>query len=349
MERQIPHFLLRLLLVLACAFGIGDAIAAERFDDSAMQHINYPDWFEESPFHDLHEELHQALADGKHGLMILFTTEGCSYCEAFIRKSLGDPATVALVQQDFAAIGLEIFDDAEMTDPRGETLAIKAFAEREGAALSPTLLFYGKDGEPLLRVVGYQSPERFRSVLAYVSGGHYRNEPLRAYLARHAQNNPPAPETSALRQDPLFSSPPYALDRSRAPANRPLLVIFERHACEDCGVFHEEVLADPDVRKLLERFETVRLDAADGKTPVVAPDGSRTNPAALFERADFTRVPALLFYDERGAEVLKTDTLVLRQRMRNSLLYVLERAYSKGMTYQRFARSKGLERLQQAD
>lgn len=352
MERPARHFILRLLLVLAGAFGIGNAIATERFDDSAMQHITYPDWFEDSPFHDLQDDLRAALADGKRGLMVLFTTEGCSYCEAFIRTSLGDPETAALVRKDFAAVGLEIFDDAEMTDPRGQPLAIKTFAAREGAAFSPTLLFYGEGGETLLRVVGYQSPERFRAILAYVSGGHYRSEPLRAYsarLARLAQDNPQTPAASALRQDPLFSSPPYALDRSRASADRPLLMIFERHGCEDCGVFHEEVLADAEVRKLLARFEVVRLDAADAKTPVIAPNGSRTTPAALFERADFSRTPALLFYDEHGAEVLKTDTLVLRQRMRNSLLFVLERAYAQGMTYQRFARSKGLEKMQPVD
>lgn len=341
--RQLARHVI-LLFVLTGSFGTHGPCAAERFDDSAMKHVTYPGWFVDSPFHDLQEELRAALADGRLGLMVLFTTEGCSYCDAFIRKSLGNPATAALVQKDFAAVGLEIFDDAEMTDPHGGTLSIKAFAEREGAAFSPTLLFYGKDGERLLRVVGYQAPERFRAVLAYLSGGHYRSEPLRAYLVRHTQNDAQPSAASSLRQDPLFAAPPYALDRSRRPADRPLLVIFERHSCEDCGVLHDEVLAAPDIRTLLARFEIVRLDAADSKTPVIAPDGSRATPAALFERAEFTRTPALLFFDERGVEALKTDTLVLHQRMRNSLLYVLEHAYAEGMTYQRFARTKALEK-----
>lgn len=344
MRQLVRHLVL--LLFLTGSFGTHSPNAAERFDDSAKQHIAYPGWFVDSPFHDLQEDLRTAMTDGKQGLMVLFTTEGCAYCEAFIRKSLGDPEIAEWVQKDFAAVGLEIFDDADMTDPRGETLAIKAFAEREGAAFAPTLLFYGANGETLLRIVGYQSPERFRAILAYVRGGHYRSEPLRAYFARLAQDDARPSSAAPLRQDPLFAAPPYALDRSRRPADRPLLVIFERHGCEECGVFHDEVLASPDIRTLLARFEIVRLDAADGKTPVIAPDGSRATPAALFERAEFTRTPALLFFDERGAEVLKTDTLVLRQRMRNSLLYVLERAYAQGMSYQRFARSKSLEKLQ---
>lgn len=345
--KQLARPFIPLILLILCA--THSARAAERFDDSAVKHIAYPAWFVDSPFHDLQEDLRAALADGKHGLMILFTTEGCSYCEAFIRKSLGDPGIAGAVQQGFAAVGLEIFDDTELTDPRGATLSTKAFAAREGAAFAPTLLFYGKDGETLLRVVGYQSPERFRAILAYVRGGHYRNEPLRTYLARLASHTPKPASAAVLRQDPLFAAPPHQLDRSRLPAEKPLLVIFETAGCDDCTVFHDEVLAADDIRALLARFDVVRLDAADSNTPVVAPDGGRTTPAAWFERAEFTRTPALQFFDERNAEVLKTDTLVLRQRMRNSLLYVLEHAYAQGMTYQRFARSKSLERMQRQE
>jgi hypothetical protein len=54
----------------------------------------------------------------------------------------------------------------------------------------------------------------------------------------------------------------------------------------------------------------------------------------------------MLFFDEHGNEVLRTDALVLNQRMMNSLNFVIEQAYMKGWTYQRFARSKGAEKLQ---
>lgn len=349
MQQLARQLIPLLLLVLVSAFSTRSATATERFDDRAMKHIAYPDWFEDSPFHDLREDLHEALADGRQGLMVLFTTEGCSYCDAFIRNSLGDPEIARLVQQDFATVGLEIFDDAEMTDPRGQPTAIKEFAEREGADFSPTLLFYGAQGETLLRIVGYQSPERFRMILGYVSGGHHRSEPLRAYLARFSQNIGKPSTGAGFKPDSLFASPPYQLDRSRIPADRPLLVIFEERDCAACAAFHEEVLASADIRKMLERFEIARFDAADNKTPVVAPDGSRTTPAALFERAAFTRTPALQFFDENGTAILKTDALVLRQRMLNSMLYVLERAHEKGMTFQRFARSKGLEKPQKGN
>ena len=135
-----------------------------------------------------------------------------------------------------------------------------------------------------------------------------------------------------LKADPLFVKPPYALDRSRFPASKPLLVIFEKPGCVECAGFHSDVLALKKVRKALKRFEVVRFDASDVKTPILAPDGKKTSPAGWYEQAALTRVPAILFFDEKGNEVLKTDTLVLHQRMMNSLNYVLERAYKKGWT-----------------
>lgn len=322
-----------------------DTSLGAAFDDSRVLHIDYPAWFEETPFLDLSRVTADARAAGKRGLMVLFTTEGCSYCAEFIRRSLGDPGITARVRERFLVVGLEIFDDAEMIDPRGREMRVKAFADAQGAEYSPTLVFFDSRGEPILRVVGYRSPERFRRILARVSG--------------EGGGSPPGPERAGaetagtevvgLREDPLFAQPPYALDRSRFAAERPLLVIFEGAGCDACTSFHEDVLAVPEVRGLLAGLEVVRLDAADATTPVLAPDGSRTDPAAWFRALGLSDLPALVFFDERGEQVLETDALVLRQRMMNSLGFVLERAYEKGWTYQRFARSKGLERHHRGD
>lgn len=341
MPRQFRYSLI-LLATLALATGMSPK--AGDFDDAQLMHIGYPAWFKES-FLDLQEDMEEAASAGKVGLMVLFTTEGCSYCAEFIRKSLGDSRLAAQVQDHFDAIGLEIFSDAEMVDPRGAALRVKGFAEREGAGFAPTLLFYGDDGRLLYRGVGYHSPERFGMVLDYLIGGHYQQASFRDYVA--TREAAAAQEGSAyrLRPDPLFSPPPYALDRSRIPAQRPLLVIFEGTGCGDCETLHDDVLALPEVRELLGRFEVVRLDAGDATTPVVTPAGTRATPAAWYAETGFSALPALLFFEEGGKEVLRTDALVLRQRMMNSLLYTLERAYEKQWTYQRFARSKSIERV----
>ena len=121
-------------------------------------------------------------------------------------------------------------------------------------------------------------------------------------------------------------------------------MIFEKTGCADCEDFHNDVLALEEVRERLGKFEVARLDADDDKSGVRLPNGKRATPAAWFRETNFTRVPALMFFDEKGNNVLETDALVRRQRMLNSVNFVLERAYEKDWTYQRFARSKGIER-----
>lgn len=343
MLEESKDMLCKISLIFLVSLCFNDSSLAKDFDDSEVLHIEYPDWFKESPFHDLVEDLDEARSKGKKGLMVLFTTEGCSYCSLFIKRSLGNPEISAAVQKSFDSIGMEIFNDVGMTNPGGVSTTIKQFAKEEGVQFSPTLLFYGEGGKRELRVIGYQSPERFRVILDYVKGNHFRNESLSNYF-KHSLKEKPTTTYVSLKDDSLFTNPPYALDRSSIPASQPLLVIFEKPGCIECRDFHSDVLALKEVRNELGKFEIVRLDSADKKTPILTPDGKRATPASWFTQTTFTRVPALMLFDENGKKVLETDALVQRQRMMNSLNFVLERAYEKGWTYQRFARSKGIER-----
>lgn len=329
---------LLLLAVFACP-------AEPRFDDAEIAHIAYPSWFADNGLPDFTELLADAQSDGKQGVMLLFTTEGCSYCDLFIRTSLADPALAARVRASFSAIGLEIFDDTGMIAPDGSEIAIKTFASAQGAEFAPTLLFYANNGSRILRMVGYQDPERFGRILDYLGTGDYKKQSFKAYLSQYT--NTTANSSASLPGDPLFSVPPYALERRHFPASQPLLVLFEQPGAAAVSRFHDEVLSSDQVRGLLSQFELVRLDSSDADTPVLTPDGQRTNPQAWYRQTGLSNTPALLFFDETGKPLLQTDALVLRQRMLNSLNFVLDRAYDKGWSYQRYARSRGLERQAQ--
>lgn len=338
MLRSVRHAAPLLAAILA-AFA-APAPAAEGFDDSIVAKIEYPNWFKDS-FLNLRDDLAEAREAGKDGLFLFFSTQGCSYCHLFIETSLADPTIAARIQEHFDTLGLEIFDDAELTDLAGEATRVKQFALDQGVEFAPTLLFYDGEARLVLRLTGYYDPERFGLALDYVTGRHYEQEPFRTWLARRTAPADPG-EGGELIADSLFAAPPYALDRSRMPAGRALLVVFESGDCPRCPRFHQEVLQDPEVRLILEGMEVVRLDAGDGKTPVLTPTGERTTPAAWAAQQGFTQYPALLFFDEGGRQVLETDALVLKSRMLNSLGFVTERAYDKGWTYQRFARSRAV-------
>ena len=332
------------LLIVLFLSGIPGVCSAKDFDDSEITGTDFPQWFINSEFLDLSDDLDAAISEGRKGLMVLFTTEGCSYCSVFIQKSLGDPEIAKLVQQNFGAIGMEIFDDTEMVSPWGKSLPVKVFAKQEGVMFSPTVLFYDTSGKQILRKTGYLSPERFQNTLDYVINGHYRSESYASFMKRMQQQLVSTTMHEGLMENPHFDQPPYALDRSRFPASKPLLVLFEKNNCDECVNFHEQVLNDDAVDSTLNEFQVVRLDAEDRSTPVLAPDGKRTTPAQWYQQAEFSRVPAMILIDPKGNESMKTDALVLQQRMMNSLNYMLEGAYEKGWTYQRFARSKAIAR-----
>ena len=339
--------LFKLLFLPVFIFLAYTSAVAKDFDDSEIKHIGYPDWFVSNAFMDFPDQLEQAASTGKKGLMLLFTTEGCSYCSVFLHRSLGDPKISARTRKYFDSMGLEIFDDSEMVSPQGSELPVKQFAKQEGVQFSPTLLFYGLDGQRILRKTGYLSPERFNAVLDYIIGDHYKTRSLSAFLKSRVTGSASGlSETAkALLENRHFEKPPYALDRSRFSADRPLLVIFEKADCPECLDFHKQVLGESEVDKTLDQFQVVRLDINDSSTPVLLPSGQRKTPAGWYADTGFTRVPAWVLYDPDGNESMKTDALVLKQRMMNSLSYMLEEAYKKGWTYQRYARSQAIQRI----
>ena len=343
---MILRALAPLCLVLAA---LNMPARAVDFDDGAIAQITYPAWFKES-FLELPQDLADAASAGKLGLFLFVSTQGCSYCHLFLQESLGDPAIAKRVQAHFDTIGLEIFDDAELTDFTGAAQPVKDFVLSQGVQFAPTLLFYAPDGAGgarlLARLPGYYEPERFGRVLDYLVDGHWQRQSLKDYLAATA--SAPSPSTAepaaGLMPDPLFAQPPYALERTRMPAARPLVVIFESAACPRCARFHGEVIQDPQIRSQLEEMEVVRLDAGDDQTPVLTPSGERTTPAAWYRDLGFTDLPALVFVSEQGKAVLQSDALILKSRMNNSLGFLRDRAYEKGWTYQRHARTSAMER-----
>ncbi len=349
MSQSLSQFSRQLLLIAPLLFTV--VHAADAFDESKIVHIDHPIWFNDDPFNDLAVLVEKAGQQKKKGLFVLFTTEGCSYCDRFIKKSLNDPAISATLQNHFESVGFEIFDDAEMSSPKGETTSIKQFAQDEKVQFSPAFIFYDSAGNRIVSHTGYITPDKFAAVLDYIIGDHYRSTRFRDYLlsAEQARRKPAHAEKpdSTLIDSPLFSPPPYVLDRSSTPSATPLLVIFEKPECQECTDFHAKVLSKQQVIDTLKAFEVVRLDINDTTTPVVIPDGRKITPAQWYDDYQFTQLPALVLFDEKEPEVLKTDSLVLPQRMMNLLNYVLEKAYKKGWTYQQFARSKGIERMQQ--
>ncbi|MEW8692685.1 MAG: thioredoxin fold domain-containing protein [Candidatus Thiodiazotropha endolucinida] len=311
------------------------------FAEEVFVDVQFPHWFK-TTFLELDEELKEAVGKGKQGLMVFVSTRHCSYCKAFIQNVLSLPDIRQRVERFFNVVGLEIFDDSEMTDPAGRSFRVKEFVSANKTAYTPSMIFYGANGAQQLKIVGYYPPEKFREVLEYLEGSHYLREPLRDYLVKTA--NTSSETTGRIISDPvLFSKPPYQLDRHTRVAEQPLLVLFERPNCGACERFHRRVLADQSIRRLMHEFETVQLDASDSTTRLINPKGERTTPSEWYARLDLAYSPSMVFFDDTGREVLRLDSETQRFRMEGTLQLVLEKGYEKDAQLQRWRRDKAVQ------
>ncbi|MGB1110256.1 MAG: thioredoxin fold domain-containing protein [Gammaproteobacteria bacterium] len=331
------------LVALICLLLLGQtALAANGYPDDwkidPEARADYPQWFLDS-FLDLQDDLANARDQGKKGLMVVFSMPYCSHCKQFASKTLRDDQVVEKLTADFDAVHVDLFSDVNMVSPTGESMSVKAFGKREKADFTPAVFFYDLEGKRMLRLIGYQSPERFMTVLSYLSEGHNQRLSLKQYISKQTQ----AKTVITRIDDPLFSKPPYHFDRRSTPAKRQLMVIFDEADCQECNHVLGELFQDPIIRPQLERLDLVRLNLNE-QTPVVRADGSRSTAKDWYAELGFNRSPAFVFFDEHGNQVMTTDAMMLHARLNNTLGYVLERAYEEGIRYQRFASRRAGER-----
>lgn len=308
--------------------------AESGFDDAPLEEpVVAPSWFRLT-FLNLPEDLADTRRSGKAGLIVYFGQKFCPYCKAFM-EDLKKPDLQQYLRRHFEIVEVDVHGSRTVTDLQGRELDEKAFAEREGTNLTPSLIFYDSDGQKALKLTGYHEPYRMLAALEYVADDHYLTEGFRDYLERADPDL--VPRQGELNGDPLFAAPPYYLDRRRFPGERPLVVFFEQAECHACDVLHSEPMQRPAIRRLLSRFDAIQLGLWD-ETPVVTPDGKRYSARQWAEKLGLFYTPTLLFFDRDGREILRLDSVAHFNRLQRVLRYVLSGAHQQGVTLQRWQR-----------
>lgn len=324
-----------LYLVFAVA-GMNTLHAAEDpfdFDDIPLEDLlTHPDWFKES-FLDLGDDLEEAIADEKKGIVVYFGQKRCAYCKRLMEVNFKLPDIVTYTRQNFDVIPVDIWSPEEITDPQGNTMSQREYALKMDTNFTPSLVFYDKDGQIALRLRGYYPPYQFRAALEYVAGEHYKRESLPIYMARG--DSTLRFEAEDLVEEEFFVPPPYNLDRSRFPAERPLAVFFEQGNCHACDVLHTQPLSQKAIQKRFEQFESIQLDMWSD-TPVITPDGQKTTARKWAKELGIFYAPSLLFFDEHGREIIRVDSVVHFFRLRNVLNYVATKGYLSHPNFQQW-------------
>ncbi len=326
--RLLLAALLSLVLLSALAGTPDDELV---FDDEPLREpLVLPDWFKVS-FLDLSEDLEEAVANGKRGIILYFHQEHCPYCKAHLENNWSQKDIVDYTRKYFDVIAIDVRGQRKVIGLDGDEYTEKEFAIKYNTNFTPSLVFIDPHGKMVLRLRGYRPPYQFRAALEYVADGHYREESFADYLAR-AEGAYSYGKNTLNRED-FFAPPPYNLDRSRFPGQRPLIVFFERRRCHACDVLHAGPLADPRIRKLIGKMDTVQLDM-ESDTPVITPAGRRTTARDWAKALELDYAPTLIFYDERGKEIMRIDSVVWFYRLYNVLTYIDEKGYTQFPTFQ---------------
>lgn len=320
-----------LLLVLALAASATLVAATDnpiedplQFDDTPLDEVlEYPGWFKQS-FLELDEDLAEAIDNGKRGLIVYFGQKRCAYCKMLMDVNFQTPDIVTYTQRHFDVVPIDIWSPEDVTTPDGRTLSEREYSQALGTNFTPSLVFYDADGRIALRLRGYYPPYQFRAALEYVADGHYQREKFPVYMARGDKTL--RFEAGDMVEEPFFAAPPFNLDRSRFASQTPLVVFFEQGDCHACDILHTQPLGRDTVRRLFDGLESIQLDMWSD-TPVVKPDGQHTTAREWAEELGIFYAPSIVFFDERGEEIIRVDSVVHLFRLRNVLNYVLSRGY----------------------
>lgn len=332
------------LTVLLCLVA-GPVLADDQdwefsFDDTPLppaEELVHPEWFKLS-FLNLGEDLADTVRAGKRGLILYFGQKDCAYCKAHLEKNWGQEDIVNYTRQHFEVVGINVRGAGQVTDFNGAVYKERAYALAMKMNFTPSLLFYDGSADAALRLTGYYPSYEFRAALEYVADRHYLKESFRDYLSRAEPAFSYGEEE--LNDSAVFGRPPYALDRSRLPAQGPLVVFFERRRCHACDVLHGGPLSDPRIIQRLGQFEVVQLDMWSN-TPVLTPGGERLTAVQWAQKLGLFYAPTLVFFDERGKEIIRVDSVVRFFRLNNVLEYISSGGYREYATFQQWRRFQG--------
>jgi len=155
---------------------IGSASAAVESRDP------YKHFFNET-WGNFQEELDNARAQGKQGVLIFFEMDECPFCHYMKENVLNRPEVQKYYREHFLNFPVDIEGDVEITNMKGELKKQKDFAFREfRVRATPVFVFFNLDGEPVHRHTGKTSGvEEFMWMGEYVAKGIYKDQSFTRY------------------------------------------------------------------------------------------------------------------------------------------------------------------------
>ncbi len=293
----------------------------------------YPAWFKES-FLDLREDVREAEKANKR-VVLMFTQDNCPYCNLLVERNLSQRGIVDTLKTKFDVIAINMWGDREVTGLDGKTYTEKTFAAALKVQFTPTLMFFDEGGNTILRLNGYVPPARMQAALDWVSGKIEKKQAFRDFVAaREASQKAAVGKASvALIGEPFFRK--TADLRRKGKSAKPLAVFFEQKDCPDCEVLHRRVLADPELRAELAKFDNVQIDMWS-KEIVTTPDGKRMPVREWAKRLGVNYAPGIVLFDAGGRETIRWESSFRVFHTLGMFTYTSTGEYRKEPSFQRY-------------
>lgn len=283
-----------------------------------------PAWFKVS-FLDLFEDIEEATEKNKR-LMVYYYQDGCPYCKKLMEDNFGQREISDKTQKYFDVVAINLWGDQEVT-VGDKVYTEKEFAEILKVQYTPTFLFFGENKKVVFRANGYYPPEKFSALLDYIGKKQEAEISYQAYM----EKVDPQPATGRLHDD--INSVISSNDLSQH--EKPLLVMFEQKKCKTCDELHLDIGKRKESIELLSRFNVVVLDMWSSQE-IITPSGNKLKIRDWAKQLDVKYAPSLLFFDEQGKEIFRSDAYLKAFHTQTVMDYVASGAYKTQSNFQRY-------------
>lgn len=171
--------LLRAIGASLLLFSVSATVIAETATRSAGE------YFFNETFGNFREELDNARASGKQGILLMFEMDECPFCHYMKMRILNQPDVQDYFREHFLIFPVDIEGDIEITDFNGKVTKMKDFALKQyRVRATPVFAFFDLDGNYIkpARLTGKaNSKEEFMLLGRYVIEKAYLEQPFTRY------------------------------------------------------------------------------------------------------------------------------------------------------------------------
>ena len=316
-----------LLLLLTISLQVGMASEIPPGKSFGAIPSEKPDWFKES-FLEFEDDVAEAAAAGRR-VMLYFHQDGCPYCSKLVEENFTDPEIKSYIIKHFDGISLNIWGDREVVSVGGQDFTEKTFAAAFKVQYTPTLVFLDENGKVALRLNGYYPPADFRAALDYVSQKLER----KLSFSQYRLDKLASVDGNLINED--FFLDHADLGKLISSTNKPLVVYFESPNCAECKTMHERILTDKATRKIVLEANNVQFNVTSEKR-LTTPADEQTSVRRWAQDLGVNYTPSLIFFDQRGNEVMRIGAFMKTFHFQSVYAYVLEKAYLEEPEFQRY-------------